>query len=55
MNSLLKYANDNGVRFKWINEHNILDYLNIDDIMENKSAIKQFEKLKNGCKDLCKN
>lgn len=55
MNSLLKYANDNGLRFKWINEHNILDYLNIDDIMENESAIKQFEKLKNGCKDVCKN
>lgn len=55
MTCLLKYSNDNGLKFKWINEYNILDYLNLDDIMKNESAIKQFEKLKKGCKNVCKN
>ena len=50
MNALSSYCEANDLNFKWINEDNILEYLDIDKILENESSKSQFKKLQKGLK-----
>lgn len=47
MDSLMDYCKNNDIKFIWINENNILYYIN-EDIFVTNSQIKQLEKLKKG-------
>lgn len=44
-----QYCADNNLSFIWINEHNISNYINIDIIHSNPSALNQFQKVKKYC------
>jgi hypothetical protein len=48
MDTLLEYCIQQNLKFKWINEHNILDFIDSDVIMGNDSALLQYEKMEKG-------
>lgn len=45
MSALANWCIENGYRFKWINEHNIANYIDYNIIKTNQSAIKQYSKI----------
>lgn len=48
MTALINYCAENSITFKWINEHNILEYIREKDFSKNESAKKQYDKLLKG-------
>jgi hypothetical protein len=53
MDSIISYCNSNGIKFMWINEYNIMNYIDID-IFEGENY-KQLEKLFKGINYVAKN
>ena len=49
IDALINHCKDNGYKFKWINEYNIIDYINECDFDTN-DKLKQLNKLKDGIK-----
>jgi len=46
---LINHCKENGYKFKWINEYNIIDYINESDF-DTGDGVKQLNKLYNGIK-----
>lgn len=49
IDALIAHCNKNGYKFKWVNEYNIIEYINETDF-DTYDKIKQLNKLKNGIK-----
>lgn len=47
MDCIIEYCRDNNIKFKWINEFNILDFVN-EDVFEIEKNIAQFNKMTKG-------
>ena len=45
MNALQNYCLNNNIKFIWINETNILDYIDVDILIKDSNNVEQFNKL----------
>lgn len=53
MDRVIEYCMDNDIKFMWINEENILDYINERDFIDDN--LIQYEKMKRGINAKIKN